>query len=175
MGLQELGLTFSDIDGIFVTHEHSDHIAGLHTILKKNDIPVYATQGTIQGIHTSDKKHEMEDSEFCTLCADEKITLKDLTIVPMRISHDANEPVAYRIRYGEKRVGIATDLGCYSDYTVECLKDMDALLLEANHDIRMLQAGPYPYQLKKRILGDRGHLSNEKSGELLCRLLNDHL
>ncbi len=174
-GLHELGLTFSDIDGIFVTHEHSDHIAGLHTILKKNDIPVYATQGTIQGIHTSDKKHEMEDSEFCTLCADEKITLKDLTIVPMRISHDANEPVAYRIRYGEKRVGIATDLGCYSDYTVECLKDMDALLLEANHDIRMLQAGPYPYQLKKRILGDRGHLSNEKSGELLCRLLNDHL
>ena len=86
MGLHELGLTFSDIDGIFVTHEHSDHIAGLHTILKKNDIPVYATQGTIQGIHTSDKKHEMEDSEFCTLCADEKITLKDLTIVPMLIS-----------------------------------------------------------------------------------------
>ena len=72
-------------------------------------------------------------------------------------------------------MAVATDLGCFNDYTVECLKGMDSLLLEANHDVRMLQAGPYPYMLKRRILGEKGHLSNEKSGELLCRILHDNL
>ena len=72
-------------------------------------------------------------------------------------------------------MGIATDLGKFNDYIVENLKDLDALLLEANHDIRMLQVGKYPYYLKQRILGDRGHLSNENAGRLLCRLLNDHM
>ena len=76
---------------------------------------------------------------------------------------------------GDKKIGVATDLGCYDDYTVSCLSGCDALLLEANHDIRMLQTGPYPYMLKTRIMGDRGHLSNEKSGELLCKLLNDKI
>ena len=174
-GLNALQLSLKDVDAVFVTHEHSDHIAGLHTILKKYDIPVYATAGTIQGIHDSDKKHEMDEAEFHIICADEKLTVGDMSIAPMRISHDANEPVAYRFRYGEHRVGIATDLGRYNEYTVECLQNMDALLLEANHDVHMLQVGPYPYQLKRRILGDRGHLSNEKAGELLCRLLNDHM
>lgn len=174
-GLEKLELTFSDIDAIFVTHEHSDHIAALHTILKKYDIPVYATKGTIEGIHASDKKLEMTDCDFRVINADEAVTVKDLRIDPMKISHDAREPVAYRIGCGYNNVGIATDLGCYNEYTVECLKNMDLLLLEANHDIRMLQAGSYPYQLKRRILGDKGHLSNDKAGELLCRLLNDKL
>ena len=106
---------------------------------------------------------------------DVKLTIKDLTVNPMKISHDAAQPVGYRIAYGDKKVGICTDLGVYNDYTVECLKGMDALLLEANHDVKMLQVGPYPYYLKQRILGDRGHLSNENSGKLLCRILHDKL
>ena len=106
---------------------------------------------------------------------DTKFTIKDLTINPMRISHDAAQPVAYRISYGNRRVAVCTDLGAYNDYTVECLKGMDALLLEANHDVNMLQVGPYPYYLKQRILGDRGHLSNENTGRLLCRILHDGL
>jgi len=73
------------------------------------------------------------------------------------------------------RVAVCTDLGVYNDYTVECLKGMDALLLEANHDVNMLQVGPYPYYLKQRILGERGHLSNENTGRLLCRILHDGL
>ena len=72
-------------------------------------------------------------------------------------------------------MGIATDMGTYDDYTVENLKNLDALLLEANHDVRMLQVGSYPYYLKQRILGKWGHLSNENAGQLLCRLLNDRL
>lgn len=174
-GLNALELTLSDIDAIFVTHEHVDHIAALHTILKKHQIPIYATNGTITGIRNSDKKCEMVNSEFIPIAVDSFISVGDMRINPMTISHDALEPCGYRIYIGDKKIGVATDLGCYTDYTVECIKDCDALLLEANHDVRMLQTGPYPYQLKRRILGDMGHLSNEKSGELLCKLLNDKL
>ena len=174
-GLAKLDLALSDIDAIFVTHEHSDHIAGLHTILKKNEIPVYATKGTIQGIRMSDKKGDMLSSQFYEIKADNKLTVKDLTINPMTIMHDALEPVGYRISCGKNKLAIATDLGSYNEYTVDALQGLDAVLIEANHDVRMLQTGPYPYRLKRRILGEKGHLSNEKSGELLCRILHDKL
>ena len=93
----------------------------------------------------------------------------------MKISHDAAEPVGYRVGYGEKKVAVCTDLGTFDDYTVACLTGLDALLLEANHDVNMLQVGPYPYYLKQRILGNRGHLSNENAGRLLDRVLNDKI
>lgn len=175
VGLKELDLGLSDLSGIFVTHEHADHIAGLRVILKKYDIPVYATEGTIAGIRASDKNGEMLGARFIPVEVDKEITVGDMILNPMCISHDANEPCGYRVFSEGKKIAVATDLGCYTDYTVECLKGCDALLLEANHDIRMLQTGPYPYQLKRRILGDSGHLSNEKSGELLCRILHDNM
>lgn len=174
-GLKSLDLTLSDISAIFVTHEHTDHIAALHTILKKFDIPIYATGGTIQGIKASDKKAEMVNSRFVQVMADKEVMVGDMKINPMTISHDANEPCGYTVFVGDKKIGVATDLGCYNDYTVDRLSDCDSLLLEANHDIRMLQTGPYPYQLKARILGDKGHLCNEKSGELLSKLINNKL
>ena len=174
-GLKELDLSMRDIDGIFITHEHADHIAGLGVLVRKYEIPIYATKGTINAIKNSNAVGKIPDELFCPISADEKIVIKDLVCNPMRISHDAAEPVAYRIQHGKKRVGIITDLGNYNDYTVESLKGMDALLLEANHDVNMLQVGPYPYYLKQRILGDRGHLSNERAGQLLCSLLHDKL
>ena len=172
-GLNSLDLSFEDISAIFVTHEHVDHIQSIHTILKKYNIPVYGTKGTLEGIRLSDKKNEMADSEFIPVTIDQAVVVGDMIIDPMAISHDALEPCGYRVYCGDKKVGVATDLGCYDDYTINCLSGADALLLEANHDVRMLQTGPYPYHLKRRILGDQGHLSNEKSGELLCRLLNN--
>ncbi len=174
-GLKELGLTMKDIDGILITHEHADHIAGLGVLGRKYEIPVYATRGTIEAIKRNSSVGKIPDDVFCPIQADEKIMIKDLSCNPRRISHDAAEPVAYRISYGRKKVGIVTDLGNYNDYTVESLKGMDALLLEANHDVNMLQVGPYPYYLKQRILGDRGHLSNERAGQLLCDLLHENL
>lgn len=101
--------------------------------------------------------------------------IKDLKVWPMKISHDAAEPVGYRVGYGDKKVAVCTDLGTFDDYTVACLTGLDALLLEANHDVNMLQVGPYPYYLKQRILGNRGHLSNENAGRLLDRVLNDKI
>ena len=114
-----------------------------------------------------DTFHEIEE--------DQDFHIKDLTIHPFSIPHDAAQPVGYRLECQDKAVGIATDLGKYNKYIVDNLQNLDALLLEANHDIRMLQVGSYPYYLKQRILGDRGHLSNENAGRLLCRLLHDDM
>lgn len=174
-GLEELDLSMRDIDGIFITHEHVDHIAGLGVISRKYEIPIYATKGTIEAIKNTPSVGNIPDELFHPICPEEKVIVKDLVCNPMKISHDAAEPVAYRIQHGKKRVGIITDLGNYNDYTVESLRGMDALLLEANHDVNMLQVGPYPYYLKQRILGDRGHLSNERAGQLLCSLMDERL
>lgn len=174
-GLNEIELTGRDIDGILITHEHADHINGLGVIARKYGIPIYATKATIGEIKKYGSLGTIDESLFQCVEEDRKLVIKDLVINPMKISHDAVQPVGYRISYGNKRVAVCTDLGIYNDYTVECLKGMDALLLEANHDINMLQVGPYPYYLKQRILGDRGHLSNENSGRLLCRILHDQL
>ncbi len=174
-GLKELGLTGKDIDGILITHEHSDHIQGLGVIARKYEIPIYATKGTIKAMKKCEGLGAVDEELFHEIAQDVRFTLKDLTIHPMGISHDAAQPVAYRISYGRKKVAVCTDLGVYNDYTVECLKGMDAILLEANHDVNMLQVGPYPYKLKQRILGERGHLSNESTGRLLCRILHEKL
>lgn len=174
-GLNSLGLTGRDLDGILVTHEHMDHVAGLGVMARKYDVPIYATLGTLEEIQKMGNLGKIDPELFREVKEDVKLIIKDLTVNPMKISHDAAQPVGYRIAYGNKKVGICTDLGVYNDYTVECLKGMDALLVEANHDVKMLQVGPYPYYLKQRILGERGHLSNENSGKLLCRILHDKL
>ena len=174
-GLNSLGLTGKDVDGILITHEHADHVAGLGVLARKYEIPIYATKGTIAAIQQMRQVGDIAPDLFYEIREDEKFTIKDLAVNPMKISHDAAQPVAYRIQYGTRRVGICTDLGVFDEYTVDCLKGMDAVLIEANHDVNMLQVGPYPYYLKQRILGDRGHLSNENSGKLLCRILHDGL
>ena len=172
-GLKELGLTGKDIDGILITHEHADHISGLGVMARKYGISIYGTRGTIGAIRANHSIGTIDEELFHYVRADEKLTVKDMTLYPIRISHDAEEPVAYRISHDRKKIGIITDLGCYNDYTVECLRDLDLLYLEANHDINMLQVGPYPYYLKQRILGKKGHLSNEAAGKFLSRLLHD--
>lgn len=174
-GLAALDISMRDMDGILITHEHIDHIGGLGVVSRKYDIPIYATEKTIDAILNTKSVGKIEPDLFHPVKADEPFTIKDIRCNPMRISHDAADPVGYRLKCGTKQVAVATDMGTYTEYTVECLKGMDALLLEANHDVHMLQVGPYPYPLKQRILGDRGHLSNERSGKLLSRLLHDNL
>ena len=164
-----------DLNGIFITHEHSDHIQGLPMLAKKTQAPIYATRGTIEAMRKNAKFATVDPERFIEVQADRKVSVGDMVIDPMKISHDAADPVAYRVYYGNKKACVCTDLGCYTDYTAECLKDSDVLILEANHDVNMLQVGPYPYQLKQRILGKFGHLSNVSSGELLSRILNDHM
>ena len=174
-GLNSLDLTGRDIDGILITHEHSDHIKGLGVIARKYGIPIYATGGTVDAMLRCGSLGKIPEGIFREIREDQTFEIKDLKINPFTIPHDAAQPVGYRLECGESSVGIATDLGKYNDYIIENLQNLDALLLEANHDIRMLQVGKYPYYLKQRILGDRGHLSNENAGRLLCRLLHDNM
>ena len=173
-GLGSLELTGQDVNGILITHEHSDHIKGLGVLARKHGIPIYATAGTAAAIKEAGLG-KIDDSLFVEIKADEPFSIGDLEISPFRVSHDAADPVAYRVNCGSKSVAIATDLGVYTDYTVDKLKGLDVLLLEANHDIHMLEVGAYPYYLKRRIASDRGHLSNETAGKLLCRVLHDNL
>ena len=174
-GLNSLDLTGKDVDGILITHEHSDHIKGLGLISRKYGIPIYTTGGTADAMLRMKSLGKMPEGLIHEIREDEPFGIKDLTVNPFTIPHDAAQPVGYRLECGEHSVGIATDLGKYNDYIVKNLENLDAVLLEANHDIRMLQVGKYPYYLKQRILGDRGHLSNENAGRLLCRILHDNL
>lgn len=174
-GLQSIGLKADELSGILVTHEHSDHIQGIGVMARRYGIPIYATRGTISGILESKCAGDIPTDLFTIVEADKCFDIDELSINPVRISHDAKEPVAYRINNGKRSVGVCTDLGMYDDYIVDNFKGVNAILLEANHDVNMLQVGRYPYPLKRRILSDRGHLSNENSGRLLCELLHDDL
>lgn len=174
-GINSLGLKPSEIDAILITHEHSDHIKGIGVLARKYQIPLYATAGTLEGIKFTSSLGSIDPDLFHTIRADEKFYIKDICVRPMRTSHDAKESCAYRLESDGKKVGIITDLGKYDDYIVDCLKNLDIIMAEANHDVRMLQVGPYPYYLKQRILSDRGHLSNENSGRLISEILHDNV
>ena len=174
-GLNSLELTGRDIDGILVTHEHSDHIKGLGVIARRYGIPIYTTGGTADAIMRSGSLGKIPEGLFREVKPDQEVRIKDLTVEPFSISHDAANPVGYRVNHGGQSMAVATDLGVYGTYTVEHLKNLDVLLLEANHDIHMLEVGTYPYYLKQRILGERGHLSNEMAGQLLCQVLHDNM
>lgn len=172
-GLNSIDMTTKDVDGILVTHEHIDHIKGLGVLARKYGIPMYATPGTLASIMQNTSLGKIPDGLFVTIAEDMPFFIGDLEIQPFAISHDAAQPVGYRVSHEGKSMGLATDMGKYSDYIVDKLSGLDVLLLEANHDVNMLQVGSYPYYLKQRILGDRGHLSNEMAGRLLGEILHD--
>lgn len=174
-GLRQLDVKGEELDGILVTHEHSDHIQGLGVFSRKYGVPIYGTEGTLEGIRASASLGKLPDGLLHPITIDEKFTIGDITVDPFEISHDARQPSGYRLECGTKAAAVATDLGMYTDYTVKKLEGLDAILLEANHDVHMLEVGGYPYPLKRRILGDKGHLSNELSGMLLCDILHDNL
>ena len=172
-GVEELGIKPEELSGILITHEHSDHIQGLGVLSRKYNIPIYGTRGTLQAVASCASLGEYDKNLHRIIQTDEAFWIEDLNVQPFRISHDAQEPCAYVVQKEEKRVAVATDMGTYDEYVIANLQNLNALLLESNHDVNMLQVGTYPYYLKQRILGDQGHLSNENAGRLLCRLLHD--
>lgn len=174
-GLFEVGVKPAELSAICITHEHSDHVKGLGILARKYEIPIYGTRGTLREIRKMKGLGEYPKELMTPVLPDVKFQVGDLDVMPFHIDHDAADPVAYRIQSGTKSIAVATDLGHFNQYTIDHLLDLDAVLLESNHDRRMLETGPYPYYLKRRIMGDFGHLSNENAGRLLNCILNDKL
>lgn len=174
-GLMSIDVVPEEIKGIFITHEHSDHVCGLGVLSRKYRIPIYGTKKTLKAVEAMKSLGAIETALFRPIEPDDPVYIEDLKINPFSIPHDACDPVCYTVEGSGHKVGVATDMGTYNDYITSHLEGCEILLLEANHDINMLQVGAYPYMLKRRILGDRGHLSNDNSGRLLCDLIQGGL
>ena len=174
-GLKEMGTDPGEIRGLLITHEHSDHIQGLRVLSKLYHIPIYATKETLEYLMSHDADREIGQGLLHPIEPGKYFTIGSLKILPVRTFHDAVSPVCYRVESGSRSVAVITDTGTFTEDMVEAMQGLNGLLLEANHDIRMLETGSYPFPLKRRILSDHGHLSNEKAGELLCRLFSDQL
>lgn len=174
-GLERKGLSLDDIKAIFITHEHSDHISGLGPVLRKNPIPVYATADTVSAIWEKTNMNNIFPELFHSIRPEEEIEAGEMLVRPFSISHDAVDPVCYTVEKQGKRAAVATDMGCFDDTIIRVLGQCDSVLIEANHDINMLQVGPYPYSLKMRILGNKGHLSNTSCADLIKEILHKDL
>lgn len=173
-GLNKLDLTLSDIDAILITHEHTDHIKGLGVLERKRSIPVYASMGTIDAIYSCKSLGSFDLDCLKSLRDYNSFDIKSLSFKPHPIYHDAAQPTCFSFTDHKKNGAIVTDLGHYDEDLINSLGSLDFIFAEANHDIRMLQMGPYSYSLKQRILSDNGHLCNEVCGKFVSRLLNDN-
>jgi phosphoribosyl 1,2-cyclic phosphodiesterase len=160
--LARAGLTVDDLDAIVLTHEHSDHVGGVGTLLRRCPLPVFCSFGTARAADIEDARTEVVGGEIVAIGA--------LQLTAYAVPHDACEPLQYVFGDGDRRLGVLTDIGTPDDSVLGALAAVDALLLECNHDVEMLRNGPYPPFLKARILGDQGHLSNAQAAELLRRL-----
>lgn len=174
-GLQNIEVKPDELQGILITHEHMDHIQGLGVLARRYHIPIYGTAETITSILRMKNIGKISEELFHYVRPDETFLINDITVEPFSTSHDASNPVCYTLSSGGHKVGMATDLGKFDEYIISKLTGSEILLLEANHDENMLMVGAYPYYLKQRIIGDRGHLSNENSAKLISRLFHDKL
>lgn len=174
-GLAEHFIQPESVSAILITHEHSDHVNGLPVFLKKYPTSVYATEGTIRAIKKSPAGAKIPPELFHPIDLTERLTFGDIEVECCGTSHDAACPVAFSFLCEGCKVGMATDLGCITPGIVKHLSDARILYLESNYDRYMLLAGSYPYSLKQRIMGDRGHLSNEDSARLLLHVMNEKL
>nr|WP_122012537.1 MBL fold metallo-hydrolase [Maliibacterium massiliense] len=164
-----IGADASRLDAIVVTHEHVDHVRGIPVLADTCDIPVYATAGTWQAMAGKMGRIGVANRRY--LPGNQDFYIGGIDVQPFDISHDAAQPVGYQFYAGGVTVAVATDLGYISRALMRTLEGVDALVLEANHDIGMLEQGRYPYRLKQRILSHKGHLSNEDAGRALVRLV----
>ncbi|MCL2406647.1 MAG: MBL fold metallo-hydrolase [Defluviitaleaceae bacterium] len=168
--LEAINVNPKSLNAVFITHEHSDHIGGAGVLARRYGVEIYATPGTWESMDRGGQLGKLKKEQRKTVYPGEYIDLRDITVRPFAISHDSAQPVGYNIFYDDIKTTVATDLGEVCSEIEENIKNSRILLLEANHDIDMLNHGPYPYQLKRRILGKRGHLSNVACGTTLAGL-----
>lgn len=162
----KLGLSPDDLDAVLVTHEHSDHVSGLGPLVRRHDLPAYATEGT----HTAIEQRVRDLRGRIVVRAGESFGVGGLEIAPFAVSHDCCEPVGYSVSDGDATVTVATDLGIVDNAVRDHIWRSDCVVLEFNHDERMLIEGGYPWFLKQRIMGRSGHLSNEAAARELTAM-----
>lgn len=167
--LSSIGVCPTSLDGIFVTHEHLDHIKGVGVLSRRYDLPIYANSNTWIGMEKTIGK--IKDKNIKVFTTDDYIEMKDITIHPFNIFHDAMEPVGYLALQDNIKISMVTDTGWVNDTIIDKIKNSNLYLMESNHDIQMLKEGSYPWVLKQRILSTRGHLSNDDAGRILKNIL----
>ena len=171
--LTGLNVDPSKLDGILITHEHSDHIQGLGTFAKKFNLPVYVNQKTLDAMPK--QKEKISEKNINLIKIEEKFEINDLKIKPFAIPHDAANPCGFCIFKDNKKMSIATDIGHMTNGILKNLEDSLFVLLESNYDPEVLMYSKYPYPLKNRIRGPIGHLSNQDAGKTISCLLHSGL
>jgi len=167
--LARLDLQASDLAGIVVTHEHSDHIGGVGRLARRHKLPVWLTAGTLA------MAQDLDGVAVQVIDSHAAFAVDGLEARPFPVPHDAREPVQYVFGDGDRRLGVLTDAGCSTPHIEAMLCGVDALVLECNHDAEMLESGPYPASLKRRVGGRFGHLENGQSAALLDKLKHEKL
>lgn len=166
--LDEAGFVPSNISGLLITHEHSDHTCGVGVIARRFGIPLYATEKTFAAMNTG----KVDPGLLNIICPGDTFSIGDIGVHPFSIPHDAADPVGYSFFADNNKYTLATDIGFMPDTLFEELKGSRQIILESNHDVEMLRFGGYPFYLKKRILSEIGHMSNELSAQVSVRLAN---
>lgn len=156
--IRRLGLSLDKVKAIFVSHEHSDHISGVPRLARKYQLPVYITPGTLQ-----QARFRRSDFAVRTLASNEPVWVGDLCVTAFPKEHDASDPHSFLVTYQKTRVGVITDIGVACANVVDHFRQCHAVFLEANYDEDLLEQGRYPYFLKQRIRGGKGHLSNQQA------------
>lgn len=171
--LANLEIDPTSIDGILITHEHSDHVQGLGTFAKKFNLPVFVNEKTLDAMPK--QKEKISEKNIKLFNINEKFEIGDLKVKPFSIPHDAANPCGFNIFKDDKKISIATDIGHMTNGVLKNLEDSIFIMLESNYDPEVLKYSKYPYQLKTRIAGPDGHLSNELAGKTISYLLNSGL
>lgn len=169
MALDDLGTSLDEIDAIFVTHEHLDHVQSLGMLSKKYNIPVYTNYETLNAMPKQKEKIDIKNQKL--FCIGDEIKIGDLCISSFSIPHDAANPCGFNICNNSKKITIATDLGHMTNELLENMKGSKFILLESNYEPELLKYAKYPYLLKQRISGPTGHLPNEMAGKTIGYLV----
>lgn len=172
-GLNSIGILPSSLNGILVSHEHTDHIQSIGNISKKYDIPIYANSKTFDAMPKQTSK--ISDKNFKYIQMNETFSINDLDIKPFSTPHDAANPCGFALSHCGKKICTATDIGHINNEIIKNLEGSSFVLLEANYDPDVLKYTKYPYKLKSRIAGPNGHLSNLTAGKTLNYLINNGL
>lgn len=167
--MEQIGEHPKDLDGIFLSHEHNDHVLGAGVLSRRFDLPIYANEGTWMGFMPHAGK--LKEENINLFKTNEFFNFKSMDILPIRTYHDAKEPVGFILYLDNKKITVLTDTGVIDEKIAYEIKGSDIYYLEANHDLEALKRGPYNYTTKKRIMSKFGHLSNDQSAEILADAL----